>query len=216
MKAVANDLLLQQLRWRYATKKFDPTRKIPPEDWRTLEEALMLTPSSFGLQPWKALVVTDQPLRERLVPATWNQRQIADCSHLVVFTVKRRLQEADVDAYLDRMAAVRGVPRDSLADFRQIMVNALFKSPLSHHLVAWARQQVYIALGSLIASAALLGIDTCPMEGMEPAKYDEALDLHPRGLTTSVLCAAGYRAADDSYAALPKVRFPADQLIEHR
>lgn len=216
MNAIANDLLIQRLHWRYATKKFDPHRKISADDWRTLEQVLVLSPSSFGLQPYKFIVVTDQPLRERLVAATWNQRQVADCSHLVVCTVKRRLQEADVDDYLRRIAAVRGVPTESLAELRQIMVGALFRSPLSHHLVAWARQQAYIALGNFITSAALLGIDTCPMEGMEPAKYDEALDLHPRGLTTSVLCAAGYRAADDSYAALAKVRFPADQLIEHR
>lgn len=215
MKPVANDLLLQQLRWRYATKKFDPTRKISAEDWQTLEDALVLSPSSFGLQPWKLIVVTNPELREKLVAASWGQRQVADCSHLVVFAIKRRLEEADLDAFLDRIVEVRGVVRESLATYRDMMVGALFKSPLSHHLAAWAAHQVYIALGNFLTSAALLGIDTCPMEGFEPAKYNEALGLTARGLSASVLCTAGYRAADDKHASAAKVRFPKQQVVEY-
>src|SRR5579859_5048141 len=124
MNTIQREQLLNQLNWRYATKQFDPQRKISAQDWATLEEALVLSPSSFGLQPWKFINVTDPALREKLVPASWGQRQVADASHLVVFAVKKNLTEADVDAYLARVAQVRGVPVDSLSSFRDMLVGS--------------------------------------------------------------------------------------------
>ena len=213
-KPVPNDVLLQQLKWRCATKKFDPTRKISAADWKTLEEALVLTPSSFGLQPWKFIVITDQSTKDSLVPASWGQRQIADCSHVVVFTVKNNLSEKDIDTYLGRISEVRGIPRETLASYRDMMVGSLFKGLDATGRTEWATHQVYIAIGNFMTSAAMLGIDTCPMEGIEREKYDQILGLGVRGLKTCVVAVAGYRAADDKYATLAKVRFKTDDVIE--
>jgi nitroreductase len=213
MKPVGNETLLQQLNWRYATKKFDPARKIPAEDWRTLEQALILSPSSYGMQPWKFVVVTDPAVKERLVPLSWGQRQVADASHTVVFAVRKGLDAADIDRYLARIAEVRGVTVESQAGFRKMLVGSVEAATRGGFLDNWMTHQVYIALGQFMAAAAMLGIDTCPMEGIEPAKYDEVLGLPAQGYATVVACPAGYRAADDRCAALAKVRFPAEEVI---
>ncbi len=208
--------LLTALNWRYATKVFDPTKKIPADLWAALEESLVLTPSSYGLQPWKFFVVQDPALREQLVPHSWNQRQVADCSHLVVMAVKRTMTEADIDASLLRIAEVRGGTPDSLASFRQMLIDDVVTGERSKYITTWAKMQAYIALGQFMTSTALLGIDTCPMEGFSAEKYDELLGLEAMGLTTAVLCPAGYRSADDRYAVLPKVRFKSSDVIEYR
>lgn len=205
---------LQALQWRYATKAFDPEKKIPAETMAEIEQSLVLTPSSYGLQPWKFLILTDKATRESLVPHSWGQRQVADCSHFVVFTVKKTFGEADVDAYVARMAEVRGVPASALQSYRDIMVGDVVKGPRSRFYEDWAKRQTYIALGQLMLTAAQLGIDACPMEGFVPEKYDEVLGLPARNLTVSVACPLGYRSAEDKYAHAPKVRFPADQVIE--
>jgi len=214
-KPISNDTLLNQLRWRYATKQFDASRKISEVDWRTLEESLVLAPSSFGLQPWRFIVVTDQATKENLVPVSWGQRQVADASHVVVFAIRKNLARADVDRYLARMAEVRGVSSESLNGFRDVLVGFLEQPAAKFNADNWAARQVYIALGQFMTSAALLGIDTCPMEGIEPARYDEILGLGAEGYQTVVACPAGYRAAGDKYAALPKVRFASDEVITH-
>lgn len=205
--------LTSALQWRYATKVFDPTKKIPADTWTALEESLVLTPSSFGLQPWKFLVVQDQALREQLVPHAWNQRQVADCSHLVIFAVKSALSEADIDANIARMVEVRGGTADALAAFRKMVAGSHSQGYMTKE---WAKMQAYIALGQFMAACALLKIDTCPMEGFVSAQFDEILGLKSQGLTAAVLCPAGYRSADDRYASLPKVRFEAKDVIEHR
>lgn len=212
---MTGEKLLGRLHWRYATKRFDPQRRIPPADWHTLEQVMVLTPSSFGLQPWKFLVIDDPAVRERLLAHSWGQRQVVEASHFVVLAVKRRVSTEDVDRYVERIQAVRRVPGGSLASYREVMVSCVVSGMSdveSHH---WARLQTYIALGNLMTSAAVLGIDTCPMEGLVAGQYDEILGLPARGLATSVACALGYRAADDKYARIPKVRFPLEEMIEH-
>ncbi len=201
--------ILEALQFRYATKQFDPARKIAAESWNTLEQSLVLTPSSFGLQPWKFIIVTDAALRESLVEHSWGQRQVADASHLVVMAVQRKLDEASIDHFVARISQVRGVTPESLAAYRGMMTGSLGMMTTD-----WAAKQAYIALGQFMLAAAMLEIDTCPMEGFLPAKYDEILGLEARGLTAAVLCPAGYRAATDKYAELPKVRFAADEVIE--
>ncbi|MEI8234854.1 MAG: NAD(P)H-dependent oxidoreductase [Verrucomicrobiota bacterium] len=213
--AISNDSLLAALRWRYATKKFDPSRKIAPSDWKTLEEALVLSPSAFGLQPWRFLIITDRATKEALVPASWGQRQVADCSHLVVFAYKKDLEMEYIDQNLSRIAEVRGVPLESLDGYRKVIAGTVIDGPARDHIAFWNQRQTYLAFGSFITCAALLGIDTCPMEGLIPAKYDEILGLAERGLMTGAACPAGYRAADDRYAALPKVRFEAKDVLEY-
>ena len=213
MNTIHREQLVHQLQWRYATKQFDPHRKIGAEDWEALEEALVLTPSSFGLQPWKFIVITNQAVKEKLVAASWGQRQPADCSHLVVFAVKKDLGEADVDAFLRRTAEVRNISVESLAGYRDMMVGSIITGLNGAARHGWAERQVYIAVGNFLTSAAVLGIDTCPMEGIVPAQYDEILGLDKLGLSTICAAAAGYRAATDKLAALKKVRFPKNQVI---
>lgn len=216
MTPIPASQLLEALNWRYATKSFDPNRTIPADTWNALEQSLVLTPSSYGLQPWKFLVITDKPLREQLVAHSWKQRQVADCSHLVVMAVKKKMSEADIDKFIHRMAEVRGGTADALAGFKKMMMGDVVSGERSQGAAEWAARQAYIALGQFMASAALLGVDTCPMEGFEPAKFDEVLQLAGEGLTTAVLCPAGYRSADCRYATLPKVRFEPGDVIERR
>lgn len=215
MPASTSDILAA-LNWRYAAKSFDPSKKIPAETWNALEDSLVLTPSSFGLQPWKFLVIQDQALRESLVPHAWNQRQVADCSHLVVMTVPKELGEDHVDANIARMVEVRGGTADALLGFRKMVLGFRSQLAANGQLTTWAKLQSYIALGQFMLAASLTGIDTCPMEGFVPEKFDEVLGLDKTGYTAAVLCPAGYRAADDKYAALPKVRFKKEDVIEHR
>ena len=207
--------LLDGLNWRYATKQFDRNRKIPSEQWSAIEEALVLSPSSGGLQPRKFFVVTDPAIREKLLPASFGQTQVTDASHLVVFAASLDVTEADVDSHIARTADARGVAPESLGSFRQMLVDGIVKTKdqLGRH--AWAARQAYIALGNLLTSAALLGIDACPMEGFLPAEYDATLGLAEKGLTSVVICTLGYRAASDTYANLPKVRYLREKLVLH-
>ena len=215
MNIINSKQLLGQLNWRYATKQFDPNRKISAQDWATIEQALLLTPSSGGLQPWKFIVVTDPAVRAKLLPASYGQAQITDASHLVVFAAKKNFSEADVDAFIRHTAATRGVPVESLASYRDMLVGGIVKSMDEPARDAWARNQAYIALGKLLTSAALLGIDACPMEGFDRAQYDETLGLNAQGFASAVIATLGYRAASDQYAAAPKVRFPKQQVFAH-
>jgi nitroreductase len=213
---ISTDTLLAALRWRYATKKFDPAKKIDASTWAVLEETLILTPTSYGMQPVKFLVLNDPALRAQLVPVSWGQTQPADCSHFVVMAARAQNTEADVTHFIARMAEVRGMAAEALDGFKNVLLGDVVHGPRGNVALEWATRQAYIALGNFMTSAALLGVDTCPMEGFEPAKYDEILGLPAQGFRAVVACAAGYRAADDKYAALPKVRFPANELIENR
>lgn len=212
---ITNEELLARLNWRYATKRFDQSRKIDPETWNTLEDALRLTASSGGLQPWKFVVVTDPAVREKLVGASHGQPQVRDASHLVVFTAKKNFGEGEVDAYLRKMAAVRGVTVESLSALRGMLVGSVVHSMDDAKRTAWAARQTYIALGALLTSAALLGVDAAPMEGFIPAQYDEILGLAEKNLTATVICGLGFRHETDPYAQLPKVRFEKDELFIH-
>jgi nitroreductase len=214
MSTITNEQLITALKWRYATKQFDPDKKINPQDWQTLEDALVLTPSSFGLQPWKFIVVTDPATKEKLRAVSWGQSQVTDCSYLVAFAIPTVLKESGIDAYIERIAEVRGSTVESLAKFRDTMVGNLIGGKRNADL--WATEQAFIALGNFMTSAALLGIDTCALGGIESEKYDEILGLKQQELKTVVACAAGYRAASDKYATLPKVRFKNEDVIIRR
>ncbi len=212
---ISSPQLLDALRWRYATKQFDPQRQIPADQWAALEEALVLSPSGGGLQPRKFVVVTDPAVREKLLPASFGQTQVTQASHLVVFATPTDVTEADVDAHVARTATARGTTLESLTGFRQMLVGGIVQSKDQAGRQAWAAKQAYLALGNLLTSAALLGIDACPMEGFLPVEYDAILGLAARGLTSVVVCTLGYRAASDAYATLPKVRYPHEQMILH-
>lgn len=214
MTPITTANLLESLQWRYATKKFDPNKTIAAETWSALEESLVLTPSSYGLQPWKFLIITNPEIKEQLKPLSWNQAQVTDCSHYVVFAIKKNLTAADVDRFVARTAEVRDVPVESIKGYRDMMVSDVVNGPRSFTANEWAARQVYIALGNFMTSAALVGVDTCPMEGIDPGKYDRLLGLPEKGFATVVACAAGYRSEDDKYATLAKIRFSLEEVIE--
>ena len=202
--------ILDALNWRYAVKQFDPTRKIDAAVWADLEKSLALTPSSFGLQPWQFLIVDNPDIRAQLVPHSWHQRQVADASHLVIMAVRTSIDHAYINSYLDDVAATRHTNRDALAGFEKMLTGAA-----SILTPEWAARQAYIALGQFMLAAAMLDIDTCPMEGFSAPDYDRILGLAEQGLTTAVLCPAGYRAPTDTYAAAPNVRWPVSDVVKH-
>ncbi|MDJ0795980.1 MAG: NAD(P)H-dependent oxidoreductase [Calothrix sp. MO_167.B12] len=207
--------VLQQLHWRYATKKFDPSKKIPEETWKVLEQSLVLAPSSFGLQPWKFIVVRNPQIRNQLLEHSWGQTQVVDASHLVVLAIKKDLNTSDVDRHLQRMSEVQGVPVENLQKFADVVKGFLKQIPDPLDINHWSTRQTYIALGQYMTCAAMLGIDTCPMEGFIPAKYDEILGLPAQGYKAVVVCPAGYRAADDKQATRPKVRYATEDVVDY-
>jgi nitroreductase len=204
--------LLAALRFRYATKAFDPARKITSETWDAIEQSLVLTPSSFGLQPWKFLVIENPETRGKLKAASWGQGQVTDASHLVVLTARTDLAQADIDSWVSRLSEVQGTPLEALAGLSG-MISSFSSAMSPAEKQAWNTRQVYIALGQLMTAAAVMGIDTCPLEGISPADYDEILGLGGTGYATAVACAVGYRSADDKYAAAPKARFAAEKVL---
>jgi nitroreductase len=212
-KPVSNETLLGQLNWRYATQRFDAARKVSEEDWRVLEQTLVLAPSSIGLQPWKFVVVTDAAVKTNLRAASWRQPQPEECSHFVVFAVRRDLDAAHVERHVERIVEVRGVEKASLEKFQGMTLRNLDKARMEGRLDTWQTHQVYIALGQFMACAAMVGIDTCPMEGIDAGKFDEILGLAGSDYATVVACAVGYRAADDKYATTKKVRFRAEDVV---
>lgn len=206
--------LLAAHQWRYATKLFDASRKIPADVWRALEQSLVLTPTSYGLQPYQFLVVQDAATRAKLLPQSWNQKQVVDCSHFVVFLARTDMKEADVDKLIARISQVRGVAPESIKFYKDMMMGDIVNGPRGKAAHEWAARQCYIALGNFMTNCAVLGVDTCPMEGLAPLEYDKILGLEGSGYQTVMACAAGYRARGDKYATLAKVRYEAKDLVK--
>ncbi len=208
------DSLLSALRWRYATKQFDPNRRIPQETWDAIEESLVLTPSSFGLQPWKFIVVQNPQLRAKLLTESWNQPQVTDASHFIVLAAKTDLRIDDIERWIARMGDVQGKHPEQLAPLKGMIAG--FSERMSHdERREWNVRQVYIALGQLMTAAAVMGIDACPMEGISPSAYDRVLGLEGGDYATVVACALGYRAEGDKYASTPKARYERAEVVKH-
>jgi nitroreductase len=214
MGNLTNEQLLAALNWRYATKVFDSAKKISAEVWQTLEQSLVLTPTSYGLQPYHFIVMTDDAKRAELLAHSWKQKQVVQCSHYVVFAARKKMTEADIDHWVQRLSDVRKVPLDSLKEYRGMMIGDVVHGLRSKVAHEWAARQAYIALGNLMTCAAILGVDTCPMEGLSPAEYDKVLNLGGSGYATVVACALGYRAAGDKYASVAKVRYETKDLVQ--
>jgi len=204
----------EALSWRYATKRYDSSKKISEADWKVLQDSLLLAPSSYGLQPWKFLVIENPKTRQDLREVSWNQSQVTDASHYVVFAYKEQIDESFIQKYIDRIADVRGVSLESLAAFKDVMVNNLAKAP-AERIRVWSQRQAYIAMGFLLETAALLKIDATPMEGLDPEAYDKILGLEGSGWKTVATVALGYRHPEDSFQSLKKVRFAEDSVIEY-
>jgi nitroreductase len=204
--------IIKKLEWRYATKEFDRVKKVSDEDMHVLLEAARLAPSSYGLQPWKFIVVENSELREKLKEAAWNQGQITDASHLVVLCRLSVLDEAHVQRYVEKTAEVRSVALEDLSGFKNMMIGDI-QNRSKEGLEQWMAKQVYIALGFMLHTAAQMQIDTCPMEGFDPKRFDEILELDKMGLNSVVLCAIGYRKHSDSFAQAKKARFHKDEVV---
>lgn len=205
--------IIENLEWRYATKAFDDTKKIEEKDLEILTESIRLSPSSYGLQLFKVLVITDQETKEKLKPASWNQQQITQCSHLFVLCNYTKVEDNDIDKYLELKADKSGMNVADLSgygDFMKGKIGSLDQATQS----TWTAKQTYIALGNLLTAAAELKIDACPMEGFDANVYNEILDLDKQNLNAAVVVATGYRSNEDTTQNAPKVRKSKNDLFE--
>jgi nitroreductase len=200
------------LNWRYATKKFDSSKKISKQEFDQLLEVLRFSPSSCGLQPWKFVIIHDPVLRKKLRPHAHGQPQVTDADTLFVFCALKTMDENYVKRYVDRIVRVRGITKESLLSYEQMMMG-LLKSKSPEELSQWMKNQVYIAMGVFLAECAHRKIDACPMEGFDAKEFDKILELSKEGLESVVLCAVGYRAVDDHYSHLKKVRFDKNEVF---
>lgn len=197
--------IIEALEWRYATKKFDPTKKISHEDLETIKRAIQLAPSSYGLQPYTYILVEDTAKRELITAASYGQQQPKDASHLIVFAVYDKLKENHVDEYMTNIASTRGIDASTLEGFSKGIKSTSLQLPEELQF-QWMAKQTYISLGILMQTVAELGIDATPMEGFDPKRVDEILDLKSKGLRSVLMCPIGYRHADDLAQHKKKVR----------
>lgn len=216
MAKLDNEIIHNQLNWRYACKKFDPAKKIREADFNILLESLRLAASSHGLQPWRFIVVQNSELREKLQQLAYGQTAVTECSHFIVFTYKEKLDEEHIDKHVQNTARIREIDISTLQKYRDNMVRDMINGPRSLTVEAWAQRQTYIAMGSILTVAALMEIDTLPMEGLNKEGYDQVLNLGGTGWKTVGAVACGYRSADDKYQHIKKVRFDLKDIIEYR
>tara|TARA_Y100000385_G_C12987659_1_gene591386 strand:+ start:538 stop:1173 length:636 start_codon:yes stop_codon:yes gene_type:complete len=203
--------IIDDLNWRYACKKFDPTKKLTEEQLNDLLDSLRLTASSYGIQPWKFVVVKNAEKREQLIGAAYKQRQVADASDLLVLCRPAELDASVIDSYIDDICKTRDQNKEDLEGYRNMMVKVVEKDePVK---VAWAKNQIYIALGTLMTACAAMRIDSCPMEGFSPKQFDEILELDKLGLKSVLVCPVGFRASDDKYIDVKKVRYSKDEIV---
>lgn len=205
---------LENRTWRYATKKFDSSKKISNEELDLLLEATRLSASSYGLQPYHVFVITNPEIREQLKPVSWGQSQITDASHLIVFAHQTDFGNELVDDYLANVSETRNIPGETLKGYGDFAKSKLVDLPQKTK-EDWAAKQVYLALGNLMQAAAELKIDTCPMEGFEAEAYNSILNLNEKGLSASVVVPVGYRSAEDQTQHLAKVRKSNKALFTH-
>lgn len=205
--------IIDNLKWRYATKKFNTTKKISEDKLELLKEAVNLSASSYGLQPFKVLVIEDPKIREKLRAAAWGQAQITDASHLLLFCNYLEVGPDKVDGYLKIRASINNLKLEDSKEYGDMM-KSLMAALTPEQMETWTSKQTYIALGTLLAAAAELKIDSCPMEGFDKVEFNKILGLNEKGLSASVIGAIGYRADDDPYASFKKVRKPISEIFE--
>jgi nitroreductase / dihydropteridine reductase len=203
---------IKNLNWRYATKKFDPTIKLSQEKIDALKEAFNLTATSYGLQPIRLLVIDNQEIKNKLVEFSMHQQQVKDASHLLVFCVVTEMDADYITKYFRLVEQKRGTPKTILAPFRDILIEE-FKQKNSEEIFQWAKNQAYLAMGNLLTVCALEKIDSCPIEGFEPEKYDGYLKLNTMGLKSVLVMPVGYRAEDDFFAEFKKVRKEVSETV---
>lgn len=204
--------ILDSLNWRYAVKKFDETKVVSETKIETIKRAFNLTASSYGLQPFKLVVIKNKELQNQLVAHSWNQKQVAQASHVLVITIPKMYSAEEVKIYFDRVKNVRNTPNDILDPFQKYLTDVI-SSKTQEELLAWNRNQAYLTLGNLLTVCAVEEIDSCPMEGFIPEKYDEVLGLAAQNLTSVLVLPIGYRADDDFMKSQKKVRKNLEEII---
>ncbi len=204
--------IIQKLQWRYATKKFDASKKLSLEKLTVLKEAFNLTATSYGLQPLKMVIISEDKMKEDLVPLTMGQAQVNDCSHVLVLCIEAAMTGDYIKKYFNKVEDLRKTPREILAPFESFLTTS-FSEKTEAEVSAWMSKQAYLALGNLLTVCALEHIDACPIEGFEPAKYDDYLGLEKLGLRSVLVLTVGHRAEDDMFAAMKKVRRGVDRVV---
>lgn len=203
---------IENLNWRYATKKFDTSKKIDEETVEKLLKSLQLSASSYGLQPYEIFVVSDEKTKEQLKLAGWNQAQFTDASHIFIFASLKHLDEAYIDSYIKNIGNIRDIQVQDLGALKDKLIKNIVEEPKDEQK-SWAQKQAYLALGNFLSAAAALKIDTCPMEGFDAQKIDEVLGITGTNLSTAVIASAGYRSKDDALQHAKKVRKEKEELF---
>jgi nitroreductase len=205
--------MIENMNWRYATKKFDPEKRVDDVDLNRIKKVIQLSASSYGLQPYRVLCIENPSLREKLKSASWNQPQITDASHLFVFCHYIKVRKEDIDAFIELKAKIQNKEINELDSYGSF-INQKLSQKSDIEVAQWTAKQTYIALANLLTICAELKIDACPMEGFDPELYDDILGLKDQNLSASVVATIGYRLEDDQSQYLTKVRRPLDQLFE--
>ena len=203
---------LENQNWRYATKKFDATKKVSDNDLQILKEAMRLSASSYGLQPYKIIFIENSDLRAKLQPAAWGQSQITDASHLIVFANITNFGDIQIDEVIENLTVTRGLPTDALNGYGDFMKSKISTLPVEIRNT-WTAKQTYLALGNLLNAAAELKIDVTPMEGFDPIQFNEILGLDKLGLSAAVIATVGYRHTEDATQHYIKVRKSNEELF---
>jgi len=203
---------IESLNWRYATKKFDSSKKVSEEQLNMILDAIQLSASSFGLQPYHVFVISNNEIREKLKLVSWGQSQITDASHLIVLANKTTFNDTIVDDYIANTTTTRGLPEGALNEYSDFMKSKL--TPLPDEIKnVWASRQAYLALGNLLSATAAIKVDACPIEGFEPEKYNEILGLSEKNLNALVVTAIGFRSDEDETQHYKKVRQSKEELF---
>jgi nitroreductase len=209
---MSNSNYIERLNFRYATKKFNPSKELNNEQIEDLKKAIQLSASSYGLQPYEILIIKDKKLRQKLKEVSYNQSQITDSSHLIVFCAKTQLDESYLDSFINNISETRNIPVEDLKGMR----DAISGSVLQFDQITqqqWSEKQAYIALGNMLSAVAHFGYDACPMEGFENEKYNDILELDKKNLHATVIAPVGYRSEDDTLQHMEKVRKPQNELF---
>tara|TARA_R110000787_G_scaffold59922_8_gene135844 strand:+ start:8353 stop:8991 length:639 start_codon:yes stop_codon:yes gene_type:complete len=204
--------ILEQLKWRYATKKFDETRKVSSDKIEILKEAFNLTATSYGLQPLKLLVVSNPEIIQELVPMSFNQGQVGNASHIFIICTENKVDRTFIKNYFNLVEKTRNTSREILSSFEEFLIDD-FSKKTSEEIKDWATKQAYLALGNLLTVCALEEVDACPIEGFVPTQYDEHLNLSEKALSSVLVMAVGHRAEDDMFSELKKVRRGVDEVV---
>ena len=203
---------IDNLKWRYAVKKFDHHKILSDNQINILKQAFNLTASSYGLQPIKLVVVKNKDIQKELVLHSWNQQQVSQASHLLVICVDTKLDETDVEKYFERVKEIRNTPDEIINSFKEYLKTTI-SGKTTEDLLSWGKNQAYLALGNLLTVCANEKIDSCPMEGFIPEKYDEVLGLKEKNLSSVLVLPVGYRAEDDIMTQQKKVRKNIDEIV---